>query len=111
MNVSPRTLVTPACGELLRDMLGSTFDADHVTTAVGGLELARTFPTLRWDHLLYTGSPAIGRVSGTVIGALLIGVMNNGLDLLGVESYYQQVIKGGLIVAAVMLDRSRKTED
>lgn len=53
----------------------------------------------------------IGRVSGTVIGALLIGVMNNGLDLLGVESYYQQVIKGGLIVAAVMLDRSRKTED
>lgn len=52
----------------------------------------------------------IGRVSGTVIGALLIGVMNNGLDLLGVESYYQQVIKGALIVAAVMLDRSRKSE-
>nr|WP_255702218.1 ribose ABC transporter permease [Salinicola sp. DM10] len=52
----------------------------------------------------------VGRVSGTLIGALLIGVMNNGLDLLGVESYYQQVIKGGLIVAAVMLDRSRKTE-
>ena len=53
----------------------------------------------------------IGRVSGTVIGALLIGVMNNGLDLLGVESYYQQVIKGALIVAAVLLDRSRKSED
>ncbi len=53
----------------------------------------------------------IGRVTGTVIGALLIGVMNNGLDLLGVESYYQQVIKGGLIVAAVMLDRSRRTEE
>lgn len=53
----------------------------------------------------------IGRVSGTVIGALLIGVMNNGLDLMGVESYYQQVIKGGLIVAAVLLDRSRKSED
>ena len=50
-------------------------------------------------------------VEGTVIGALLIGVMNNGLDLLGVESYYQQVIKGALIVAAVLLDRSRKTED
>ena len=53
----------------------------------------------------------VGRVTGTVIGALLIGVMNNGLDLLGVESYYQQVIKGGLIVAAVMLDRSRRTEE
>lgn len=55
-------------------------------------------------------SGGMGKVSGTVIGALLIGVMNNGLDLLGVESYYQQVIKGGLIVAAVMLDRSRKAE-
>ncbi len=53
---------TPACGELMADMIGSTFDADHVTVAVGGLELARTFPTLAWDHLLYTGSPAIGRV-------------------------------------------------
>ncbi|MDQ2753953.1 MAG: aldehyde dehydrogenase family protein [Actinomycetota bacterium] len=53
---------TPACGELLADMLGATFDADHITVSLGGLELARTFPTLRWDHLLYTGSPAIGRV-------------------------------------------------
>ena len=49
----------------------------------------------------------VGRVTGTVIGALLIGVVNNGLDLLGVESYYQQVIKGVLIVAAVMLDQTR----
>jgi putative xylitol transport system permease protein len=49
----------------------------------------------------------VGRVTGTLVGALLIGTMNNGLDLMGVESYYQQVIKGVLIVAAVMLDRSR----
>ena len=46
-----------------------------------------------------------------IIGALLIGVMNNGLDLMGVESYYQQVIKGALIVAAVMLDRSRNKQE
>ncbi len=52
---------TPACAELLRDMLANTFAPDHVTVAVGGLELARTFPTLRWDHLLYTGSPHVGR--------------------------------------------------
>ena len=49
----------------------------------------------------------VGRVTGTLIGALLIGVVNNGLDLMGVESYYQQVIKGILIVAAVMLDQAR----
>lgn len=53
----------------------------------------------------------VGRVTGTLIGALLIGVMNNGLDLMGVESYYQQVIKGILIVAAVMLDQSKNKQD
>jgi len=52
-------------------------------------------------------SGGVGKVTGTLIGALLIGVVNNGLDLLGVESYYQQVIKGLLIVAAVMLDQAR----
>ncbi|WP_119309734.1 ABC transporter permease [Cohaesibacter haloalkalitolerans] len=50
----------------------------------------------------------VGRVTGTLIGALLIAVVNNGLDLMGVESYYQQVIKGALIVAAVMLDQARQ---
>lgn len=52
---------TPACAALLADMIADAFDPDRVTVAVGGLELARTFPTLPWDHLLYTGSPAIGR--------------------------------------------------
>ncbi len=51
----------PACAEVLRDMVAGTFAPDHVTVAVGGLELARAFPTLRWDHLLYTGSPHVGR--------------------------------------------------
>lgn len=55
-------------------------------------------------------SGGVGKVTGTLIGALLIGVVNNGLDLLGVESYYQQVIKGLLIVAAVMLDQARHKE-
>ncbi|PSH17695.1 sugar ABC transporter permease [Yersinia pseudotuberculosis] len=50
----------------------------------------------------------IGTLRGTLFGVLIIGVMNNGLDLLGVQSYYQQIIKGVLIVFAVMLDPSRK---
>ena len=56
-------------------------------------------------------SGGIGRISGTLIGALLIGVMNNGLDLMGVESYYQQVLKGVLIVAAVLLDQTRNRQE
>ncbi|TDY86621.1 UNVERIFIED_ORG: monosaccharide ABC transporter membrane protein (CUT2 family) [Herbaspirillum seropedicae] len=53
-------------------------------------------------------SGGTGTLGGTVVGALLIGVINNGLNLLGVSSYYQQVIKGVIIVGAVLLDSSRK---
>ncbi|UIN22432.1 ABC transporter permease [Herbaspirillum frisingense] len=53
-------------------------------------------------------SGGTGTLGGTVVGALLIGVINNGLNLLGVSSYYQQVIKGAIIVGAVLLDSSRK---
>lgn len=47
----------------------------------------------------------VGTITGTLLGVLLIGVINNGLDLLGVSSYYQAVIKGVIIVGAVWLDR------
>nr|WP_300315324.1 ribose ABC transporter permease [Halomonas sp.] len=50
-----------------------------------------------------------GRIIGTLFGVLIIGVINNGLDLLGVSSFYQQLVKGAIIVIAVMLDRSRLT--
>ncbi|MBO8163521.1 MAG: ABC transporter permease [Brevibacillus sp.] len=53
----------------------------------------------------------IGTVGGTIIGALIIGVMNNGLDLLNVSSYWQQILKGAIIVTAVLIDarKNRKT--
>ncbi len=49
-----------------------------------------------------------GTVIGTLIGSLLIGVLRNGLNLLNVESYVQQVIVGIVILLAVMMDRLRK---
>lgn len=52
---------TPACGALMAEMIAATFPADLVTVVEGGLSLARAFCDLRWDHLLYTGSPAVGR--------------------------------------------------
>ena len=45
-----------------------------------------------------------GSIGGTLVGAFIIGVMSNGLNLLGVPSYYQQVIKGVVFILAVMLD-------
>jgi inositol transport system permease protein len=50
-------------------------------------------------------SGGVGSVIGTILGVLLIGIINNGLDLQGVSSYYQAVIKGVIIVGAVWLDR------
>ncbi len=46
----------------------------------------------------------IGTIGGTFLGALLIGVINNGLDLMNVTSYYQQVVMGIIIIGAVVLD-------
>lgn len=48
-----------------------------------------------------------GSIIGTVIGMLIIGVMTNGLDLLNVSSYYQEVIKGIIILVAVLSDRMK----
>jgi putative xylitol transport system permease protein len=49
----------------------------------------------------------VGSITGTLLGALIIGTINNGLDLLGVSSAYQQIVKGCIIVVAVLLDYSR----
>ncbi|MCA0984257.1 ribose ABC transporter permease [Halobacillus yeomjeoni] len=49
-----------------------------------------------------------GRIVGTLIGALIIGVLDNGLNLLNVSSFYQQIVKGGVILLAVLLDRRSK---
>lgn len=49
-----------------------------------------------------------GRLVGTLIGALIIGTLNNGMNLLGISSFYQQVVKGIVIIIAVLLDRKNK---
>ena len=49
-----------------------------------------------------------GGVYGTLIGALLIGVISNGLNLLGVQPYWQMMVKGTIIILAVLMDRMKR---
>ncbi len=45
-----------------------------------------------------------GKIIGTLIGALILGFLNNGLNLLGVDAYYQMIVKGSVILLAVLID-------
>lgn len=46
----------------------------------------------------------VGSIPGTVVGVIMIGVINNMMNLLNVSSYYQQIVKGAIILGAVLLD-------
>lgn len=49
----------------------------------------------------------VGKIWGTIVGALLIGVINNGLDLLSVSPFLQIVVKGCIIIAAIIIDERK----
>lgn len=49
-----------------------------------------------------------GSVTGTIIGAMIIGVLNNGLNLMNVNPFYQSIVKGAVILLAVLLDKKEK---
>ena len=49
-----------------------------------------------------------GSISGTVLGAMVIGIISNGLNLIGVSSYWQLIVKGIIIATAVILDSQKE---
>jgi ribose transport system permease protein len=66
-----------------------------------GLELDAITASVLGGTSLFGG---VGGVGGTLVGAFIMGVLNNGLNLLEVSSYYQKVVKGIVFILAVMLD-------
>jgi ribose/xylose/arabinose/galactoside ABC-type transport system permease subunit len=53
----------------------------------------------------FTGG--LGSAWSAVLGSVIIGTINNGMDLLGVDAFYKQVVKGAIIILAVLIDRKR----
>jgi ribose transport system permease protein len=89
-------LLAGFCGVLLASRLGSGQPG-----AGNGFEFDVIIAVLIGGTSLFGGK---GTIIGTVIGALIIGVLSNGLTLLSVDSYWQQVIKGSVLVLAVLFD-------
>lgn len=86
-------------GLVLTSRLGSA-----EPTAGTGYELDAITAVVLGGTSLFGGE---GTLWGTIIGALILGVISNGLNLLNVNSFYQDAIKGVIILFAIMLDRKR----
>ena len=72
--------------------LGSGYELDAIAAvALGGTSM----------------SGGRGKITGTIAGVLIIAVLNNGLNIMNVSSYYQEVIKAVVILVAVLSDRKR----
>lgn len=52
----------------------------------------------------------IGTVWGAVVGALVLGVLNNGMTLLGIDAYWQQIVQGCIIIGAVIIDMRKNAK-
>jgi inositol transport system permease protein len=73
--------------------MGMMYELDAIAAAViGGASL----------------SGGIGRITGTVIGTLILGVVTSGFTFLRIDAYYQEIVKGAIIVVAVIADQYRQ---
>ena len=73
--------------------MGMMYELDAIAAAViGGASLAG----------------GVGRITGTVIGTLILGVVTSGFTFLRIDAYYQEIVKGAIIVAAVIADQYRR---
>ena len=86
-------IVTSARAESGQAGMGLMYELDAIAAAViGGASL----------------SGGVGRISGTVIGTLILGVVTSGFTFLRIDAYYQEIVKGAIIVVAVIADQYRR---
>ena len=114
--------VSPAMHRDVMALVEGGYDAQEIIDAFVGTygERARMAPTKSGFNLLAWFAPGgavilggaslaggRGTVVGTVLGLLIIGVLNNGLILLNVDTFWQEVARGTLLVLAVSFDQLR----
>ncbi len=86
-------IVTSARAESGQSGMGMMYELDAIAAAViGGASLAG----------------GVGRITGTVIGTLILGVVTSGFTFLRIDAYYQEIVKGAIIVVAVVADQYRQ---
>ncbi|TPE43808.1 ABC transporter permease [Amaricoccus solimangrovi] len=86
-------LVTAARAQTAQAGMGMMYELDAIAaTVIGGTSL--------------TGGQ--GRITGTVIGTVILGTMTSGFTFLRIDAYYQEIVKGLIIVAAVVVDVQRQ---
>ena len=86
-------VVTAARAQTAQAGMGVMYELDAIAaTVIGGTSL--------------TGG--VGRITGTVIGTIILGVMTSGFTFLRVDAFYQEIVKGVIIVAAVVVDVYRQ---
>ena len=106
----------PAFGDVL--ILGDAADGILGTNVLGTsvVEVVDVSPTVQRisirrgrDRMFEQYSPGTATVLGTFFGALFIGTINNGLNLIGMDTYIQSIVKGAIILIAVaIVSRSTK---
>ena len=87
-------VVTAARAASAQPTMGTAYELDAIAAAViGGTSLAG----------------GAGRITGTLIGTIILGVITSGFTYLKIGSYYQEIIKGAIIVFAVVIDQYRRS--
>lgn len=110
------------CGVPVRTVTMSAYTISGALAGLGGVILASQLksgsPTYGQMYELYVIAAVVvggtslsggeGKMLGTLLGALLIAVIQNGMNLTGVESYTQKVVLGAVIVGAILLDQLKR---
>lgn len=110
INVKRNLIAIYAYAGLLAGLAGLLMSA-RIDTGQPGMGVSYELDAIAATTIGGTShSGGIGTIWGCVVGALILGVLNNGLNLLGVSAYWQQIIKGAIIVGAVIIDMRKNNK-